>query len=38
VTAGPIELTGQAIGLWVLFTATTNWWFYERIREQKEKK
>jgi len=33
----PIELTGQAIGLWVLFTTTTNWWFYRKVRKEVEK-
>jgi len=32
------ELTGKAIGLWVMFTTATNWWIYRKIRKEKENK
>jgi len=31
------ELTGKAIGLWVMFTTATNWWIYRKIRKEVEK-
>lgn len=33
-----VALAGKGLGLFVLFTATTNWWFYKRVREDAEKK
>jgi hypothetical protein len=33
-----IELTGKAIGLWVMFTSATNWWVYRNIRKENENK
>ena len=32
-----IALTGKYLGLFVLFTSSMNWWYYKRIREEKEK-
>jgi hypothetical protein len=38
VTRGDmVETTGKFLGLFVLFTSTANWWFYRRVREEKEK-
>jgi len=33
-----VELTGKAIGLWVMFTTATNWWIYRKIRKENENK
>ena len=33
-----VRLTGKYLGLFVLFTSTTNWWFYRKIRKEKDSK
>jgi hypothetical protein len=33
-----VEITGQYLGLFVLFTSTMNWWHYRKIRKDQEKK
>ncbi len=32
-----IALTGKFLGSFVLFTASMNWWYYRRTREEVEK-
>ena len=32
-----ISITGQYLGLFVLFTSSMNWWYYRRTREDIEK-
>lgn len=33
-----VQTTGHLLGLFALFLSTTNWWFYKRLGEKKEKK